>query len=78
MFQCQWKRLSSGVNLLPGEEEESKQIVTFLKHHYKDRPNERLAPRVALRGGKVECFGVKFDASEEPGFSIIHLDYNSL
>ena len=66
------------MDLLPGEEDESKKVREFIQLHYKERPRERLAPRVALRGGKVECFGVKFEAKDDPTFRIVLLDYNSL
>lgn len=77
LLQCQWARLKSGKDLLPGEEKLSASVRDFLSHHYKERPKERLCPRVSLRGGKVECYSVMYTASDGTE-RLIHIDYNSL
>lgn len=78
IFQCDWARLSKGQHLNENEKALSEDIQLILKTHYKARPKERLAPREALRGGRVECYDVRFDQTDEPHYRLIHIDYNSL
>ena len=67
VFECQWDKFKEGKDLgaLTGG---------LLEH----RPLERLAPRVALRGGRCDAFVMRWSAKQQPGRRLYYVDYNSL
>jgi hypothetical protein len=61
--------------LSPEDQEEAKLVREFMAIHYEKRPKERLAPRVALRGGKVEAFQLGWTAKDNPDETLHYYDY---
>ena len=63
MWECQWKEmLQSGKIAIP-------KLL---------RPRERLIPRVALRGGRVDTFAFFWSQTMNPDQSLYYVDFNSL
>ena len=67
MWECQWNkfvrtRLANGNGL----------------HQIQKRPEERLIPRTALRGGRVDTFQFSWSKDKAKNESLYYIDYNSL
>jgi G:T-mismatch repair DNA endonuclease (very short patch repair protein) len=80
MWTCKWTQLKTAEleTLSPADQLEAKLVREFMSHHYEKRPKERLAPRTALRGGKVEAFALGWSADENPDEELLYYDYCSL
>lgn len=59
IWECEYlvmKNLNSSeedfLKLHPNLQQLAREVNAFFKHHYKERPVERLIPRDSLRGGK--------------------------
>ena len=71
MKECEWELFKKTHAL----EMESFYLTTGL---LKNRPLNRLIPRLTVRGGFVETFRLKFSLEENPDWNIFFLDVNSL
>ena len=80
IWECEWDRLKN----YPLEDvpqhlvAQAKKVRLFMTEVYKDRPLSRLAPREAMRGGKVEAFGFGWEAKNNPNERMLAIDYISL
>ena len=74
MWECKWRALVK-------EKDDSLDHLSparFVAAIYSARPKERLVPRVALRGGRVDAFALHWCAPENPDESLSYVDFNSL
>jgi hypothetical protein len=79
-WTCGWSELKnkSIEDLPPHKRDKAARVQEFMKLYYQNRPLARLAPRVALRGGKVESFVFSWKKSDHAKEDLLYFDYNSL
>ena len=76
MWECEWKRLRDGGDDVNGPI--TLDIQNFLAGELAKRPTERLIPRTALRGGRVDTFLFSWSKKSAPDHRLVYIDYNSL
>ena len=79
VWECEWERLKRG------EKGQSKfreildyPVLEHVQSLASRRPLERLSPRVALRGGRVDTFQFLWLKRDNPRRNLYYIDYNSL
>ena len=69
MWECEWRQIFNSDNRL---------VQTLKQQHFFQRPNCRLIPREALRGGRVDTYSFFWSSQLHQDEKIVYVDYNSL
>ena len=69
MWECEWDKLYRSGNSL---------LRRLKEQHFFARPNDRLIPRTALRGGRVDAFSFYWSQQFKKDENFFYCDYNSL
>lgn len=68
VWQCEWKR----------EKKNNKDLIDFLQRSYVPWPSHHISPREAVRGARIETFGLKWTDQLNPNENLFYVDYSSL
>ena len=76
VWECEWKIFLEEVNVR--DSTDTSLFRSLLEKDILTRPKERLIPREALRGGRVDAINLFWSKSCNPSHRLEYLDYNSL
>ena len=82
--ECEWDaltkdsdyKLKAKKNPFYPNERNSQAIRDFLQTHFIQKPPTRLSPRRALRGGKIEVYGLKWESYNNELEDLFNYDVN--